>query len=218
MDHQLQIIIYCGVALIALFAAIIFLSIRFNDAKQKSALRETLAVNIWQQAEQGFPIFDVLYAVWQTRMWDVRWIVKDGNDLQVGVITSKTTRTVITVGDEQFVIVPRLSWKQSAEMFRVNGEVPTGPAIAEVAWKGWGKRREATYMVPNEKPLTVSVPWRSPWNRKPYRIQQEGKSIGWMMEVGGPSFYVGRSVSLPAEIPLAVKMFILVQGAGGKRS
>jgi hypothetical protein len=204
--------------LIALFAIVIVVGLRAGDRAQAKNLREIKADNVWAEIGDGaWPRADLLYGTWQTSMTDVVLVVKDYKDADAGTITTRLADTTIEAGNDTYKAVPGRTWSESAELVAANAHAAdAAQAACSFESKGWGGDQRAQYTIPGVGVLTIQARWSWPWKQAPIQILKEGRAIGQLWSIGGPLYNKGRALVLPAEIPLAARMFILWKAAGSR--
>jgi hypothetical protein len=203
-------------AIIGAFVAAILVGLRWGDQSQKRALQDTNAENVWAQSPRGDWIrSNLLYGIWQSSMMDVVMIVRDCSDRAVGSITKDVNGTTLRVGEEIYRIVPQSTWLESAKLVHLNANtLSLSKPICLFEVKGWIWNRVAKYTIDGFGIIEIAI--RYGWPRKSHvvPIQKAGNNIGQLFTVGGASRNMGRALLLPGEIPLPVRLFILIKWAG----
>lgn len=91
--------------IIAVFAVVIVLGLRFATRRQARTLRETKASDVLAEAGlSNANRANLLYGIWQTTMGGVILHVRDGNDNEVASIVHHVAGATITMGEEHYTV------------------------------------------------------------------------------------------------------------------
>ena len=203
-----------GLGVLVLFAVATVAGLQLSRRAEKRNLREINAAAVWAQlGGHSAAGMELLYGVWQTAMHEVVLVVRDEQDLTLGTITQRASGTTIELGTGRFVVVVTSGMLESAELLGADGDPAAGPMCRFEA-RGWGGNRVTSYATPASGTFTIRARWTWARQRGALPVLHDGRAIGSLLTLGGPAFNRGRALLLPADIPLALRLFILWKGLG----
>lgn len=215
-DWHMLVAVVIGI--VALFAVVIVLGLRFATINQAKLLRETRARDVLAIRGLGSaPRADVLYGVWETKMAAVVVHVRDGNDTNVASIVHRIRGGSITVGDDRYDMVVTSGWRESGSLVRADDRAATSMPLCKYEVRGWAGGRIARYTLADGRILSIHARWRLPWNTAPLPILQDGHVIGQLFDIGRMT-NIGRGLVLPSSIPLPVRLFVLYRAEGARQA
>ncbi len=209
MTPNSEFLALCFVAVL-LFGALIFFGIKAGATRQRAALRDTTARNVFERIRQAFPLTHLLYGIWQTGLTEVRLIVKDSSDRPVGTVVKETFSTFIEVDNARFDVIPGSTWNQSSELVAHD----SSQVRARFERVGSLLRPMGMYSLDNGHVFTLQ---KNSFFSLLILIFEGEKQVGWVRDLQPGSVRVGRAISLPNSIPLEVRLFILSEGMGSRR-
>jgi len=178
------------------------------------AAREVNAAKLWQKF--GAPQWSrdmLIYGVpTDFSMFLAGWIVRDGNDREVGRILGGGYGFEIDAGGERYRVRVLGTWRYRAELRRANdfGEDPAGAVCAFRATGGFGART-AEY---SGGPLgTIAIPRALGWPRETYAILRGGAEVGRIC-ILKPYRPLAKALILSGEATLAQRLFIFAVASG----
>ena len=215
MPAELHGLVMLAVGLVAVFAVLIIVRLRFSTRAQTRNLGSVTAARVWRElGHRDAPDPGLLYGTWQTLMHEVVLTVRDADDKVVGQITQRGLGgldTSIAIGPMTFRVVPRLQWRETADLVATD---PAAGSTRVLCSFTAGADHLATYSCDDGRKLTIPSGWDWPWRRRVSNILCTGQTIGSLWTPGSPWLNQGRALRLPEEIPLPVRLFVLWKASG----
>lgn len=216
MPIQLTELIAFAIGIILLFAIIIIWGLRAGDRMREQALQDIDANATMAEFPEPQDRSHLLYGIWEVSTWNVTMIVKDGNDQTVGNVTLNTLGHItFQIGDNDFNAAAQKTWLESSKLYSGSGDDADDSKLICTfeRKKGW-RNKSAEYKADGLGVIKIPIRYGFRWKQYTIPIEQDGTEVGQLLTIGLPTYNKGKALLLSPEIPLAVRIFILVKGAG----
>lgn len=208
VDPQSLVVFALGVT--GLFVVVVVAGLGVARRTQRRALEDIRAADV--RAGTGLEAStdqNLFYGVWQTSAREVRLVVRDGRDVEVGTVIHRVFSTTITVGEHAYSVVVTPGMSERAKLVDAAG-------VSSCAFEssGWFGNQTGRYLIAGNGTLTIHARWNRPWRWAALPMTNEGRDVGRFASLGGSGFDKGRVVLVPSSVPVPVALWMMWRGAG----
>lgn len=210
MIEDPQSLVWFALGVTVVFVVFVFVALGMGRRTRRRAVVDIHAADV--RARTGFapsPDANLFYGLWLTSTHEVRLVVRDGHDVEVGTVIHRVFSTSITVGERTYAVARTPGKSERAELVD-----PTGESSCAFESRGWFGNQVGRYAIAGDGTLSIAARWNWPWRQGTLPISNDSRVVGRFASLNGGGFDQGRVVLVPASVPVEVALLMMWKGAG----